>query len=63
MDLHAFGGGGQINNRRQDFVIDLDKLGRVTRLLKRFRDHRDDMIAYISHSSVGEDRMRRLVGR
>ena len=63
VDLHAFGGGGQINDRSQDLVIDLDKLGRVTRLLQRFRDHRDDMVAHIANRAVGKNRMRRLVGR
>ena len=63
VDLHALGGGSQINNRCQDLVINLDKLGRVTRLLQRFRNHGDNMVTHIADRAIRENRVRWLVGR
>ena len=63
VNLHAFRGRSQINNRSQDLVIDLDKLGRVTRLLQRFRDHGNNMVAHIADRAIRENGVRWLIGR
>ena len=63
VDLRSRGGRRQIDDRCQHLVVDLHKLGSVTRLLQRFRDHRDHMVADIADRAIGQDRMRGLVGR
>ena len=52
-----------VDYRRQDFVIDVDQLGGVLRLVGRFRNHQSDAIADIADLALRQHRMRRLLHR
>ena len=63
MDLHAGSGSGKINDRCQHLIVDFHQLGGVHRLLEALGDNGNDMVADIIDLAVGENRMRRFVGR
>ena len=63
VDLRGFLRGGEIGNRRQHAVIDLDLFCRVARLRQRVRDHHRDRVADIADLAVRERRMRRHLHR
>ena len=63
VDLCGFLRGGEIGNRRQHAVIDLDLFCRVARLRQRVRDHHRDRVADVADLTVRERRMRRHLHR
>ena len=52
-----------VDHRGQHFVVDVDQLGRILRLVGRLGDHEGDRVADVTDLALRKHRMRRLVHR